>query len=95
LQNNVFLFGGLTGRIGRKLQHKRNSATFRKFNYKKEASQNEVPLCYYSIEKSLFLLFFLLGLGFLGGLVALVQTVDDVLGDVETLVGHQDVVTCL
>ncbi len=64
--------------------------------HKKEASQNEVPLCYYSIEKSLFLLFFLLGLGLLGGgLVALVQTVDDVLGDVELLVGHQDVVTCL
>ena len=94
----MFLFGGLTGRTGRKLQHKRNSATAQHFENsitKKEASQNEVPLCYYSIEKSLFLLFFLLGLGFLGWLVALVQTVDDVLGDVETLVGHQNVVACL
>ena len=45
----------------------------------------------------LFLLFFLFGLSLLGGgwLVALVETIDHVLGDVETLVGHQDVVACL
>ena len=68
-----------------------------------EFSQNflYVHASLFTINSSLFtsggflLLLFLLGLSLQRRLVALVQTIDDIVGDVEALSGIEDVVTLL